>query len=234
MPHPLLPDAHSHSHTHPYADTGVVIVAGGGGTRFGGNKLLVKIDEMPVFLYSLQTFARLVPADHIVLVVAAAARHEFETARADFPFTHGLEIVDGGKTRQESAYNGLKVLSETLEFAAVHDAARPFVSPEIIGACIDSARAFGSGVAARRVTDTIKVVDSQDRVTATPARQTLCAAETPQIFRRRELLAAYDMIISRGLSVTDEAAAMELAGHVVHLVVHDRNNRKITYPHDLA
>lgn len=234
MSHSLLPDAHSHAHTHPYADTGVVIVAGGGGTRFGGNKLLVKIDGMPVFLHSLQTFARLVPAGHIVLVVSAEARHEFEHALTDAPFANGIHIVSGGRSRQESAFNGLKGLPEEVEFAAVHDAARPFVAPEIISACIDSARETGSGVAARRVTDTIKVVDEHNRVTATPARQTLCAAETPQIFRRQELLAAYEMIAGRGLSVTDEAAAMELAGHIVHLVVHDRNNRKITYPHDLG
>jgi 2-C-methyl-D-erythritol 4-phosphate cytidylyltransferase len=234
MSHSLLPDAHSHSHTHPYADTGVVLVAGGGGIRFGGNKLLVHLDGMPVFLHSLQTFARLVPADHMVLVVAAAARREFEIALGDFPYAAGIQLVNGGGTRQESVHNGLKALAKEVAFAAVHDAARPFVAPELISACIDSARATGSGVAAHRVTDTIKVVDDQNRVVATPDRQTLCATETPQIFRRDELLAAYDMIANRRLAVTDEAAAMELAGHRVCLVIHDRNNRKITYPHDLA
>ncbi len=229
----LPTDAHSHSQTHPYADTGVVIVAGGGGIRFGGNKLLVDLDGMPVFMHSLQTFARLVPAEHIVLVTAAAARRQFEIALADFPYARRIRLADGGATRQESVHNGLKALPETLMFSAVHDAARPFVAPELIAACIDSARTHGSGVAAHQVTDTIKVVDGQNLVVATPDRQTLCAAETPQIFRRAELLAAYDSLACRGLSVTDESAAMELAGHQVHLVVHARNNRKITYPHDL-
>ena len=215
-------------------DIGVVLAAGGSGSRFGGNKLLEKLHDLPVFAHSLRTFLTLVPAEHLVLVVSTAERPAYELALSALPFSiRGLQMVNGGATRQESVLAGLTVLPPTLEFAAVHDAARPWLNADLAEACFASARQHGSGVAAHAVTDTIKVVDTSDIVVSTPPRETLRAVETPQAFRRTDLIAAYRKAIAAGNVVTDDASAMELTGFRPRLVVHRSCNAKITYRHDL-
>lgn len=217
-----------------HSDIGIVLAAGGSGRRFGGNKLLEVLEGLPVFAHSLRTFLSLVPAEHLVLVVAEEERPAYETALKQLPFpTAGIKLAAGGASRQDSVLAGLAALPATIEFAAVHDAARPWMTAELAENCFASAREHGSGIAAHAVTDTIKVVDTDNRVLSTPPRDSLRAVETPQVFRRAELLAAYRQVLTTNQLVTDDASAMELAGIRPRLVVHVGNNAKITYRHDL-
>lgn len=217
-----------------HSDIGIVLAAGGSGRRFGGNKLLEILEGLPVFAHSLRTFLSLVPPEHLVLVVAEEDRAAYEAALGRLPFSvAGIRLASGGANRQDSVLAGITALPATVEFAAVHDAARPWMSAELAELCFASAQAHGSGVAAHAVTDTIKVVDAENRVVSTPSRDTLRAVETPQVFRRAELLAAYRQVLAARQLVTDDAGAMELAGCRPHLVVHAGNNAKITYRHDL-
>ena len=211
---------------------GLVVAAGGGSSRYGGgNKLLALLGGEAVFLHCLRRLAAVVPSARTVLVVPATEADAFAAALRQA----GLEIrlVPGGATRPESVLAGLRALPEEAEIAAVQDAARPFTPADLLRRCIESARAHGSGVAARPVVDTIKIVDEQDYVLTTPDRSRLRATETPQVFPRAELAAAYEQCLSRGLCPSDEAQAIEALNLPVRLVVHEQPNPKLTYVGDL-
>jgi 2-C-methyl-D-erythritol 4-phosphate cytidylyltransferase len=213
---------------------GLVVAAGGSGQRFdpARNKLLVPLCGVPLFCHCLQTLAPLVPPGHCVLVVDPAAEQDFRHAVQRFGLRQ-VTLVHGGRSRQESVWNGLQALPASAGIVAVQDAARPLTSPALLERCVASAIEHGSGVAARPVTDTIKRVDEQNRVLETPPRVQLRAAETPQVFRREILEQAYRRAALEHAIVTDDAQAVEALGLDVHLVEHTDPNPKVTYTRDL-
>lgn len=216
-------------------DLGLVLAAGGCGSRFGGrgNKLFLRWRGLPLFCHPLRRFLPLLRPEHVVIAAPAALHARFRRALRRAGLPAALRLVDGGATRQESVTRGLAALPAGARLVAIQDAARPATRAELLRACAESARRHGSGVAARAVTDTIKVVDGRGRVTATPDRATLCAAETPQVFRRRLLARGLAAVARRGLAITDDAQAVEAAGAPVYLVLHTDDNPKVTYPADL-
>ncbi len=216
-------------------DTGLVVAAAGRGRRFGEqcNKLLVELDGVPVFCHCLRNLLPALLPENVVAVVPAELEPAFRREMARFGLPPEVRTVPGGDTRSQSVANGLAALPGTVEIAAIQDAARPYTPLGLLVRCIESARTRGSGVAARRVTDTIKIADSRGRVMDTPDRATLWAAETPQVFRRELIEAAYRRLSTGGVSVTDDARAVELMGEPVYLVEHHAPNPKITFPHDL-
>ncbi|MDT8390259.1 MAG: 2-C-methyl-D-erythritol 4-phosphate cytidylyltransferase [Lentisphaeria bacterium] len=218
-----------------FSDTGLVIVAGGGGSRFGGrkNKLLVTFEGAPVILHSLRRFAPLLPCQQTIVVVSKDLRKELIPLIEHEDFFRWIKLVEGGSERQDSVFAGLKALPSTCVIAAIHDAARPRMGIDLLTACVQSARLRGSGVAAIPVRDTTKLVDQSGDVIKTLDRDALRATETPQVFDRALITTAYQEIISRGITVTDDAQAVELTGGKVHLVLHAGDNRKITFQSDL-
>lgn len=212
-------------------DLGIVIVAGGNSSRFGKeDKLLINIVNMPMIARSVKAFIDLVPIENIVVVTSAGRELELQ-AIIESHLGVKIKTATGGTNRSDSSLNGIKALSH-LKYVAVHDAARPFILPDTVKACYNSLKSRGSAVLARPVTDTIKVVDNDKKVLSTPPRATLCAAETPQMFKTSDLIDAYENAPEDG-TVTDEAMAMEIAGHEVFLFLHKDDNRKITYSSDL-
>jgi len=217
-----------------FDDVGLVIAAGGSSTRFGaGNKLFTPLQGLPIFCHCLKTFAAVIPADLTVLVVPPARETAFRQALADTGLGQGLRIVAGGATRQTSVINGLRALPAKAVLVAVHDAARPLAGAELLRRCIVSARKHGTGVAAHRVTETIKTADRARQVRATPERSTLWVAETPQVFLREWLDTAYAALVRDGGTVTDDAQAVEQSGRPVILVEDPKPNPKMTYAADL-
>ena len=211
---------------------GVVIVAAGGSQRFGvKDKLLLPLNDMPLFLNSVKTFLKLLPKENLVIVTAPERQEEFSNIVKDKLKMH-ITVVAGGVQRSDSALNGLKALPNKLKYAGVHDAARPYITETAIKSCYARLIEQGSAVLAHPVTDTIKVADPQGAVIDTPHRHTLFAAETPQMFVKSDLIKAYSNR-SPDLLLTDESMAMEKAGHLVSLVIHEEDNRKITYEKDL-
>ena len=130
--------------------------------------------------------------------------------------------------------NGLAECGDDVKIVAVHDGARPCVTPSLIEETIKSAKRTGSGVAAVKVTDTIKEVDRGTVVSRTIDRTKLWAVQTPQTFRVDWLVKAYTSSEKKKAMVTDEASAVEAMGEAVHLVPCSRMNIKITGPEDLA
>ena len=140
----------------------------------------------------------------------------------------------GGQRRQDSVANGLVALDPDTRIVAVHDGARPCITADLISETIRSAKRTGSGVAASRVIDTIKFVERGAIVDHTLDRDKLWAVQTPQTFKVELLRKAYAKVAEKGVTVTDEAAAMELLGEPVRLVEWPRSNPKITTAEDLT
>ena len=145
----------------------------------------------------------------------------------------------GGIERQDSVANALEALPPAVEFVFLHDAARPLIGAAQIRRLASQAQKHGSAVLAHRTTDTLKEIP-EDRapmgplVLRTLVRDRLWAMETPQVFRRAEIAAAYATVQKANRRVTDDAQAMELAGQPVFLQENGEPNPKLTAPRDLA
>ncbi len=211
--------------------TGLVLAAGRS-TRMGGgpNKQFLELLGKPLLWYSLAAFEQCAAVDEIILV----RRPDYADPAAQIgrQFKKVAAYVDGGVERQNSVWNGLDKARG--EIVAVHDGARPLVTPALIEATIASARQHGTGIAATKVVDTIKEANADRTVIRTVDRTKLWAVQTPQTVRADLLRQAYRQVLEKGIVVTDEAAAVELLGQPVHLVETPFLNLKVTTPNDLA
>jgi 2-C-methyl-D-erythritol 4-phosphate cytidylyltransferase len=120
------------------------------------------------------------------------------------------------------------------DLVLIHDGARPLVSAAMIARGIAAARMHGAAIAATPVTDTIKIVDDQERIQSTPARATLRAAQTPQVFRYDQLCDAYRLVGAARAHCTDDGAVVELAGMPVYTFLGETTNIKVSTPADIA
>ena len=191
-----------------------IVVGGGSGQRFGTMKQYERLGECRVIDHSRAAAEQ--SADGVVVVVPAD----------DAEREHG---VAGGATRSESVRAGLAAVPAAATIICVHDAARPFATPELFRSVIDAVVAGADGaIPGIAVTDTIKIV-ADGAVVSTPDRSSLVAVQTPQAFRAEILRRAH----GGGDASTDDAALVEqIGGHVV-VVAGETRNRKITHPDDL-
>ena len=214
-----------------YGTVGVVIAAAGSSSRMGGrDKLAELLDGIPVILRTLAA-VEAVPEIREIVVVTREDRVE-EYRRLLGQCSRLRAVVPGGSTRQESVRNGVRALSPDCTLAAIHDGARPLVTPEVFARCIEAARNCGAATAAVPVKDTIKLADEAGRVLDTPDRSRLWAVQTPQIFDRERYLRAAEEAERRGLSCTDDCQLFEAMGWEVQLVMGDYRNLKLTTPED--
>lgn len=207
-----------------------IVVAAGEGTRFGGDKLFAPLGGRPVLAWSLDAFERsgLVSAVVLVLSERNLERGRRLVRRRGFEKVRFLTV--GGPRRQDSVWKGLQQVAGW-EYVAIHDGARPFVTPEMLLRGFEVARQVGGAVAAVPVKDTIKVVQSARLIEETPARANLWAAQTPQIFRYDRLVDAYRVVPD--VEVTDDSQLYELAGFPCAVFMGSYDNLKITTPDDL-
>ncbi len=195
----------------------------------GFDKLASPLGGLPVLRRTLEAF---LAAESIAEVVVVCPQERWELLDGDF--TKPVKRVDGGTDRQDSVAAGLAALSPDSRFVAVHDGARPLVSPEDIDRCVAAAVEHRAAALARRVTETLKRSDADDFSSAAVSREQLWFMETPQVFAISLLRQAYQAVASQGLAVTDEVSALEAIGARVKLVVSRHPNLKITTPADLA
>lgn len=214
-----------------YRTVGAVIAAAGSSSRMGGrDKLAEPLDGIPVILRTLAA-VEAVPEIREIVVVTREDRVE-EYRRLLGQCSRLRAVVPGGSTRQESVRNGVRALLPDCTLAAIHDGARPLVTPEVFARCIEAARSCGAATAAVPVKDTIKLADEAGRVLDTPDRSRLWAVQTPQIFDRERYLRAAEEAERRGLSCTDDCQLFEAMGWEVQLVMGDYRNLKLTTPED--
>lgn len=211
-----------------------MVVAAGRGLRMGGvDKCALEIAGRSVLAWSVAAIAA---ATESVVVVVAADRLAEWGACAAVERWPVAALVPGGETRGDSVragFDALRGLLHTMDTVAIHDGARPLVSPAHIRACLAAAAASGAAILAAPVTDTIKRV-AATRVVETLDRTTLWAAQTPQCFRAPLLADAFDWMRATGAGpFTDEAGMVEAYGLPVTVVPGDPTNIKVTTPGDL-
>jgi len=212
-----------------------IIVAAGKSERMGVkvDKAFLTLGPKPVLAYSLEAFEACPDIDEVILVVRKDRTANARSMAQIFGCAKVVRVIAGGAKRQTSVINGLAALNEDTRVVAVHDGARPFVTPELISETVNIARRHGSAVAASRITDTVKYVERGLKVTRTLNRAKLWAVQTPQTFKIDVLREAFDVVEKKNATVTDEASAVELAGRDVRLVETVEPNLKITTTDDL-
>lgn len=199
----------------------------------GLDKAFAEAGGLALLAHSLLAFERCPDVGAVVIVARGPMLDRARAVAEDAGITKLRAVVAGGATRQASSLAGVQALPPEAEFAAVHDAARPMVTPDLVAVCASAAREFGSGVAASRIHDTVRE-RSDDGTLRLLDRSRLWAIATPQVFRREVLLAALEAAEAAGADLPDDAAAIERAGGAVHLVEWREPNPKATVPEDMA
>ncbi len=211
-----------------------IIVAAGSSQRMGFDKLFALLDGKPVFFHSIDAFERTESVSEIIVVGRQDRLDELEEIVRMHQWKKVREIVAGGVHRQDSVRAGLARASDSAQYVAVHDAARPLITPEQIERVFDLCRKHGGAALAEPITDTVKRATEECFVCASIDRDQLYAMQTPQVFSRALLDQAYGAIVAAKISITDEVSALEYLGCKVVLVPNEEYNFKITYPADLS
>ncbi|GAB4240226.1 MAG: bifunctional 2-C-methyl-D-erythritol 4-phosphate cytidylyltransferase/2-C-methyl-D-erythritol 2,4-cyclodiphosphate synthase [Acidobacteriota bacterium] len=209
---------------------GLVLAAAGSGRRFGSPvpKQFLRLDGVPVYRKALDCFRSQVDA---FVVVVPADRVAEVAAELDGYTEQPLRVVPGGDTRQESVRRGVRALGPEVGWVLVHDAARPWVSADLVGAVIAAMRRVGACIPAVEVSETVKEVEG-GYVLRTLDRGRLRLAQTPQGFSRELLESALEEAQAAGIVATDEAMLLERRGCPVAVVPGDPRNVKITWESD--
>ncbi len=217
---------------------GVIIAAGGTGTRMGAgsSKQLLDLAGRPVLAHTVAIFDAYAG---VAAIVIAIEPDDIERCRAEvvekYGFSRVTEVVPGGSSRAESVKTALEALDPAADTVLVHDGARPMFPAGLLEKGLAELEKGPDGVVfGVRVVDTIKEVNAGGAVLGTPGRERLWAAQTPQIFRREVLERAYRMPAAVLAQATDDAMLVEIAGGKVKMVMGSIENIKITTPVDLA
>lgn len=210
-----------------------ILLAAGKGLRLKSpvSKPLVKINRRPILFYSLRTLNKHPEIDEIVLVVNSGNQGPIAELIKKYSFKKIKAVVLGGKRRQDSVYNGLKVIDQGSKLVLIHDSARPFIRLKLISAVIRQAKKSGAAILAVKPKATIKSCKADNTVAQTLARDKLWEVQTPQVFKKDFLLKAYKKY-SQG-DVTDDASLVEKLGKRVKIVKGSYGNIKITTSEDL-
>lgn len=213
----------------------VILPAAGASTRFGGgrNKLLEPLNGRSVLSRSAGAF--LARRDVTLLLVATSSESAMRCAMGDLANDPRVKFVPGGVSRADSVRAALAQVPAEIEWVAVHDAARPLVSEELIDRVLLAAQLHGAAAPAMAVSLTIKQATGPlpAKVEQTVPRSLLWAMQTPQITRRADLLAAMKTCPLPADQITDDMQVLELAGQAVWLVQGEEQNLKITTQLDL-
>jgi 2-C-methyl-D-erythritol 4-phosphate cytidylyltransferase len=213
----------------------VILPAAGKSSRFRDRekKPFANLDGRAVWLRCAELFVTRDDVCQCLIVVAPEDQETFRRRyQANLAFMN-VQIANGGKERFESVANALALLKPEAEFVAIHDAARPCLTTELIDTVFASAQKTGAAMLAVPVTDTVKRADDKGRVQETVSRQGLWLAQTPQVFRREWIVEAYAKRAQLGGDITDDAQLVEAAGHPVVVVPGSPVNFKITTKDDL-
>jgi 2-C-methyl-D-erythritol 4-phosphate cytidylyltransferase len=210
-----------------------IIVAAGSSQRMGFDKLFATIAGKPMIAHTLHAFERASSVNEIIVVAREDRHDEIRKISGEENFKKVRSIIAGGERRQDSVRAGLNRLNAAAKYVAVHDAARPLVTPEQIERVFDQCQIHGAAALAEPISDTLKRAGVDLAVTDSVDRHQLYAMQTPQIFERALLEEAYHAVAD-DILVTDEVSAVERFGHKVVLVLNDDFNFKITYPRDLT
>jgi 2-C-methyl-D-erythritol 4-phosphate cytidylyltransferase len=216
----------------------VIIVAGGAGTRIGGDvpKQFLPLNGMPVMMHAIHAFAASKSSPHVVVVIHPAMRPLWSSLCNQHQFSVTHTIADAGRTRFQSVKSGIdsiKHIEPDLQqsLIAVHDAARPLVTPSLIDCAYEMAARTGAAALATPSTNTVRIRSRYNLKNNTYPRELVYLMQTPQIFNGAILCEAYEQ--PEDETFTDDASVVEKKGYPITLVNGDTRNLKITFPEDL-
>lgn len=207
-----------------------IILAAGSSNRYGkGNKILEKINNKEVLLYSLEVFVNNNFIDNIVITVKKEDYELIDRIIKKNNYNKEISIVIGGNSRKESVYNAIKSIDS--DVVVIHDAARPLIKDSYINECINNIKKYKGVSIGVKAKDTIKIVDSNNIVVNTTSRDNTYLIQTPQCFDRKLLLELHKKYENE--SVTDDCMLLEKDGYDIKVIDGDYSNIKITYYDDL-
>lgn len=209
-----------------------IIVAGGSGERMGTGvpKQFLFIGGRPIVMHTLDAFARHDPSIQLILVLPFEQVGYWEELCKECDFRINHKVRYGGKTRFDSVKNGLsEIPPDENSLIAVHDGVRPFVSKETLDRCFEKAAEKGSAIPVIDINESVRMIEEAGNKHIN--RDQLKKIQTPQVFRTKLLLEAYNLPYDA--SFTDSASVVEKLGETIYLVKGDIENIKITTPFDL-
>ena len=214
----------------------LLIPAAGMGKRmlYDRNKLLITLLGQPLLAWTLIAAEQAASISWIGIIGQPEDRSDLDTILGNISLSKPVQFIQGGKTRQESVYNGLQGLPDSAERVLIHDGARCLATPDLFDRCAAAIATCPGLISAISVKDTIKIVDSAGIIVDTPDRANLWAAQTPQGFEVKLLKACHEKGRALGWEVTDDAALFEKCSLPVTIVPGEETNLKITTPVDLA
>jgi 2-C-methyl-D-erythritol 4-phosphate cytidylyltransferase len=215
----------------------VIIPAAGKSSRFGGleKKPFVLLEGRAIWQRAAELFWSRQSVSKVYLVISPEDRDDFRKRFGGLVAFNNVEVVDGGAERFESVANALARIPDSVGFVAVHDAVRPLTPAPVVDAVFVAAQKHGAAMPALPVADTLKQVDpATHRITGTLDRAGLWQAQTPQVFRRDWLVAAYAKRAELTTPITDDAQLVEAVGHAVYVVLGSPLSFKITTKDDMT
>ena len=204
-----------------------IIVAAGNGTRMGGeiNKVFLPLGESTVIEHTINAFQKVEEIDDIVLVTRECDIKECKKY-------NNIKIIKGGKTRQQSVYNGLMCVKNS-DIVLIHDGARALISPRLIEDVIKDAKKFGAAALGVLSKDSLKLVDDDGFIKETLDRDKVYNIQTPQVFRTCDITKAHEKAVKDGFSATDDCALYEKYIGKVKITQGSYDNIKLTTPEDM-
>jgi len=204
---------------------GLILLAGGKGTRMGMTvpKQYYSLAGQPVALHSLEVFEEIFKINQIVIVADPEFHHLFP----------GRVFAAPGIRRQDSVWNGLQMIDPSIEYICIHDAARPFITVELVENLLNEALKVGAAAAAVPLKFSVKQADSSGKVIKSLDRSEIWEIQTPQVVRKDLLMHGFKLAYDQDLTVTDDVGLVELFDHPVQLVRGSYQNLKITTKEDI-
>ncbi len=210
--------------------TCAVIVAAGQSRRMGIPKILYSVQNKTVIERCLENFESSKCIDSIVIVTSPQHLDEIKK----FATSKVIAIGLGGQTRQDSVKNALSLLPNDCAFIAIHDAARPFTSPDLIDTVCKAAYRYGAAAPVIPVTSTVKQINADGNISSTIDRDQLRLVQTPQVFKLDEYVELLNSATTSGYDLTDDCQLWEMQGKTVYSVDGCFDNIKLTTPDDLV
>jgi len=218
-------------HTH------AIIVSAGKGVRMNRStpKQYLLLQGRPVLCHTIIAFDSCPEVDNIILVVP---ENDIQFCReqllSELNLRTPVNVLAGGKRRQDSVFNGILSIDDRGGIVVIHDSVRPLVSSDMISRCIRKARTSGACILGVPLRDTLKAVDGNSVIKKTIPRESLWLAQTPQAFHYQLIRDAHEAAAKQGFEATDDAALLEWMGLPVSILGSTADNLKITTNEDLV
>lgn len=211
-----------------------VVLAAGSSSRMGSDKMLMSLGGIPVLARTLLAFEHSGDINDIIVVTRDENVEKIAELCARFKVSKVKKVIAGGNTRMESALAGVSEAGNKADYIAIHDGARPFVTGALIKRTLAEAQKSYAAIPVVKSVNTLKSVDESGAVLGTLDRNTVMCAQTPQIFEADLIRGALTNAVTKGVSVTDDSAALEALGIKTQTVEGDDINLKITTRLDMV